>query len=64
MTYINRIGQGCKQTVDEFETRKEGRQMVSEYQMSGPSGQYYLSCRMCGNWKGTGPLGTQILEFF
>ena len=51
MTYINRIGQGYRETVDEFPTRKEARDMVTEYRMSDPSAYHYLSQRPCQNWK-------------
>lgn len=52
MIYIQRKGQGYLETVGEFETRKEARKMLSEYQMSDPSGYYYLSSRCCKDWKG------------
>lgn len=48
--YINRYGQGVRETVDEFETRKEARAMVSEYRMSDPSAEHYISTRACSNW--------------
>jgi len=51
MIYIQRKGQGYLETVDEFTTRKEARKMLSEYQMSDPSGYYYLSTRCCKAWK-------------
>ena len=51
MIYIQRKGQGYLETVDEFETRKEARKMLAEYQMSDPSGYYYLSSRCCKGWK-------------
>lgn len=47
--YINRFGQGQRETVDEFETRKEARAMLSEYQMSDPSAQHYISSRPCAS---------------
>jgi len=49
--YIQRLGQGQRETVDEFETRKEARAMLTEYRMSDPSARYYLSQRPCKNWK-------------
>lgn len=51
MIYIQRKGQGYLETVDEFTTRKEARKMLSEYQLSDPSGYYYLSSRCCKAWK-------------
>lgn len=49
-TYIQRLGQGYRETVDEFETRKEAQAMVVEYRLSDPSAQYYLSSRPCRDW--------------
>lgn len=49
--YVQRRGDGYLETVDEFETRKEARAMLKEYRMSDPSAYYYLSSRMCGNWR-------------
>lgn len=51
MTYIQRLGDGQRETVDQFDTRKEARQMVKEYRLSDPSANYYLSQRACANWK-------------
>lgn len=51
MVYINRLGQGYRETVDQFETRKEARAMLVEYRLSDPSGHYYLSQRCCKGWK-------------
>lgn len=50
MIYIQRYGQGQRETVDEFATRKEARAMLAEYRMSDPSAEYYLSQRACANW--------------
>lgn len=49
-TYIQRKGQGLLETVDEFETRKEAREMVKEYRISDRSAEYYLSSRPCKSW--------------
>lgn len=49
--YIQRLGQGQRETVDEFETRKEARAMLTEYRLADPSAHYYLSQRPCKNWK-------------
>lgn len=51
MTYIQRNGDGCLETVDEFETRKEARLMLVEYRISDPSAQYYMSQRACKEWR-------------
>jgi hypothetical protein len=48
--YVQRRGNGYLETVDEFETRKEARAMLAEYQMSDPAGTYYLSRRPCRDW--------------
>lgn len=50
MFYIQRKGQGYLETVDEFTTRKEAREMLKEYSMSDPSGHYYISTRACRAW--------------
>jgi hypothetical protein len=51
MTYIQRRGQGYLETVDEFESYKEARQMVREYRLSDSSANYYLSSRACKAWR-------------
>lgn len=51
MIYIQRKGQGYLETVDEFATRREARQMLTEYQMSDPSASYYTSTRACKDWR-------------
>ena len=51
MTYIQRNGNGQLETVDEFTTRKEAREMLTEYQMSDCSAEYYLSSRPCNDWR-------------
>jgi hypothetical protein len=38
------------ETVDEFETSKEANEMLAEYRMSHPSGEYYTSSRACNDW--------------
>ena len=50
MKYINRVGDGYRETVDEFATLKEARAMLLEYQMSDPYGEYYISQRCCADW--------------
>ncbi len=54
-TYIQRIGQGYRETVDEFETRKEALEMVREYRISDPSAIFYLSTRPCKAWNEATP---------
>jgi hypothetical protein len=39
------------ETVDQFETRKEGLKMVKEYRLSDPYANYYLSSRACKEWR-------------
>jgi len=48
--YVQRKGDGYTETVDEFDTRKEAREMLSEYRMADPSANYYLSSRPCKDW--------------
>ena len=49
-TYVQRLGQGYRETVDEFETYREAREMVQEYRLSDPSAHYWLSQRACKDW--------------
>lgn len=51
MVYVQLKAYGRLETVDEFETYKEAREMLKEYRMSDPSGEYYLSSRACKEWK-------------
>jgi hypothetical protein len=48
--YINTKAQGAVETVDEFETRKEGLAMLKEYRISAPGMGYYLSGRCTKEW--------------
>ena len=48
--YVNRRGQGYLETVDQFDTRKEARAMITEYRMSDPAGSFHLSTRACKGW--------------
>jgi len=50
MVYIQRKGDNQLETVDEFDTRKEAREMVAEYRMSDPFAEYYISTRACKDW--------------
>lgn len=50
MIYINRKGDGYLETVDEFETMKEAREMLVEYQLADPYANYYTSRRATKDW--------------
>ena len=51
-TYIQRFdGEASLETVDEFDTYKEARLMLKEYQMSDSSANYYTSSRACKEWR-------------
>ena len=52
MVYIQRKDSNGLETVDKFETRKEARLMLKEYQLSDSYAHYYLSSRCCKDWKG------------
>lgn len=41
------------ETVDEFETRREARAMLTEYQMADCA-EYYISTRACKHWHNWG----------
>ena len=49
--YIQRVGNGYRETVDEFETKNEAREMLREYQLADSTAKYYISTRPCSNWK-------------
>jgi len=49
-TYIQRRDSNQLETVDEFDTRKEARAMLAEYQVADPFASYYLSSRPCKGW--------------
>jgi hypothetical protein len=51
MIYIQRRGDGHRETVDEFATRREARAMIAEYRLSDRSAEYYLSTRPCHAWR-------------
>tara|TARA_R110000824_G_scaffold373808_1_gene564240 strand:+ start:96 stop:281 length:186 start_codon:yes stop_codon:yes gene_type:complete len=38
------------ETIDETETRKEAKYLVSEYQSSDPYGNYWISQKPCKAW--------------
>ena len=48
-TYINLKSPYGRETVDEFNTRKEAKTMLQEYNMLS-GGEYYLSIRACRGW--------------
>jgi hypothetical protein len=50
MKYIQRKDSYSLETVDEFETKKEAREMLKEYRMSDRSAEYYISQRACKDW--------------
>jgi hypothetical protein len=49
--YIQRRDGRNLETVDEFDTWKEARAMLTEYRMADPSAEFYLSSRPCKRWK-------------
>lgn len=51
MIYIQRKDSYNLETVDEFETRKEARAMLKEYQLADRYGFFYLSSRCCKAWR-------------
>lgn len=50
MTYIQRKDSNQLETVDQFDTYKEAREMLTEYRLSDPYAHYYLSQRACKGW--------------
>lgn len=51
MVYIQRKEGMTLETVDQFETRKEAREMLKEYQQSDRGALYYISQRPCKHWR-------------
>jgi len=51
MLFIQRKDGNNLETVDQFETRKEAREMVREYAISDPDATFYISTRACKHWK-------------
>ena len=49
--YINRLGQGYRETVSECSTRRDARAELAEYRLSDPSAAYWISTRCCANWR-------------
>ena len=51
MVYINWKVSGKVETVDQFETRKEAKEAIPEYQMAyNYQGEVYLSSRCTKDW--------------
>ena len=50
MTYIQLVQNGQRETVDEYDTRREAMDMIKEYRFANPTGRYYLSSRACKGW--------------
>ena len=50
MYYLQRKDGKELETVDQFDTRKEAREMVKEYQISDTSARFYISTRACKHW--------------
>lgn len=51
MNYINIKNGGVVETVDEFETHKEAKEMVKEYNLSDVNNHYYISNRCTKEWR-------------
>ena len=54
MTYINMKGVGGVETVDEFESFREAREMLTEYRIADPYNHYYTSQRSTREWREEG----------
>ena len=48
--YIQRKEGRDLETVDEFDSWKEARDMVKEYRMSDRTADFYISRRACKHW--------------
>lgn len=53
MYYIQRrsINHNYLETIDEFESYKEAKAMMREYEIADYSAWYYVSSRCCKAWK-------------
>ena len=51
MKYINMKSVYGTETVDQFDTMKEAREMVKEYNMSDSQSNYYISSRCTKEWR-------------
>jgi len=50
MIYIQRLGDGYRETVAECVSRKDALNTIREYRLSEPDAVYYLSSRACKGW--------------
>ena len=51
MKYIQRKDNyGSFETVDQFESHKEAKNMLKEYRLSDQSAYYYISQKPCRDW--------------
>jgi len=48
--YIQRKDGRQLETVDQFDTLKEAREMLAEYRLADYSADYYISSRACKDW--------------
>jgi hypothetical protein len=51
MIYINYKGGEGRETVDEFDSRKEANEALAEYVFSDPQGEYWISPKACKGWE-------------
>ena len=49
--YINQKQSGKVETIDQFDTRKEARKNLKEYQIAFNASNLYLSTRCTKDWK-------------
>jgi len=52
--YINSKKSGRVETIDQFDTYREAREMLKEYRMCFHWGNYYLSSRSTREWRESG----------
>lgn len=50
MQYIQRKENNQLETVDQFDTYKEARAMLTEYRIADPYAHHYISQRACKEW--------------
>ena len=48
--YINRDGQGYRETVEEIQGRKPAFELANEYRKADVSAYYWVSRRPCKGW--------------
>ncbi len=51
MHYIQRRDGRMLETVDEFTSWREARDMLQEYRLADPAAHYYISQRACRDWR-------------